>query len=358
MCVSPILPEPALLKAHHTGPLWTVLQIVQSALPAFFDCFGERHLISKSEMVRIDFNRDLLQSSFTEIVTSVLDKKGTEEAVKFFNMLQPLLMEILFLEGYSVGLNDFDIPKAVTEDIKKKIQDISPLLLHLRSNYNELIELQVESYLKTVKLPIVTHILKLSALGNLIDSKNDSAISKVVQQLGFLGLQLYDRGKFYSRSLVEDMSFHFQNKYSVNGVDYPSEAFGLVKSSFFQGLTPYEDLVHSKSSREVLIRSSRGLTEPGTLFKNLMATLRDVVICYDGTVRNLCSNSIIQFQYGQVDENSPGSSLAGEPVGVLAATAVSNPVYKAVLDSSQSNNSSWELMKEILLCKVNFKKNQ
>ncbi|XP_058099811.1 DNA-directed RNA polymerase V subunit 1-like [Magnolia sinica] len=222
MCVSPVLSEPALFKAHRIGPLWTVLQIVQSALPMFFDCFGERHLISKSEM--------------------------------------PLLMEILFLEGYSVGLNDFDIPKAVTEDIKKKIQDISPLLLHLRSNYNELVELQVESYLKTVKLPIVTRILKLSASGNLIDSKNDSAISKVVQQLGFLGLQLYDRRKFYSRSLV--------------------------------------------------------------------------------------------------DENSPGSSLAGEPVGVLAATAVSNPVYKAVLDSSQSNNSSWESMKEILLCKVNFKKNQ
>ncbi|XP_058110909.1 DNA-directed RNA polymerase V subunit 1-like [Magnolia sinica] len=355
MCVSPVLPEPALLKAHRTGPLWTVLQIVQSALPAFFDCFGERHLISKSEMVRIDFNRDLLQSSFTEIVTSVLDKKGTEEAIKFFNMLQPLLMEILFLEGYSVGLNDFDIPKAVTEDIKKKIQDISPLLLHLRSNYNELVELQVESYLKTVKLPIMTRILKLSAFSNLIDSKNDSAISKVVQQLGFLGLQLYDRGKFYSRRLVEDMSFHFQNKYFVNGVDYPSEAFGLVKSSFFQGLTPYEELVHSISSREVLIRSSGGLTEPGTLFKNLTATLRDVIICYDGTVRNLCSNSIIQFEYGQVDENSPGSSLAGEPVGVLAATAVSNPAYKAVLDSSQSNNSSWESMKEILLCKVNFK---
>ncbi|XP_058092532.1 DNA-directed RNA polymerase V subunit 1-like [Magnolia sinica] len=352
-CFTSLL-EPALLKAHHTGPLWTVLQMVQSALPAFFDCFGERHLISKSEMVRIDFNRDLLQSSFTEIVTSVLDKKGTEEAVKFFNMLQPLLKEILFLEGYSVGLNDFDIPKVVTEDIKKKIQDISPLLLHLRSNYNELVELLVESYLKTIKLPIVTRILKLSTLGNLIDFKNDLDISKVVQQLGFLGLQLYDRGKFYSRRLVEDMSFHFQNKYSVN-VDYPSKAFGLVKSSFFQGLTPYEELVHSISSREVLIRSSRGLTEPGTLFKNLMATLRDVVICYDGTVRNLCNNSIIQFEYGQVNKNSPGRSLAGEPDGVLAATAVSNPAYKAVLDSSQSNNSSWESMKEILLCKVNFK---
>lgn len=34
---------------------------------------------------------------------------------------------------------------------------------------------------------------------------------------------------------------------------------------------------------------------------------------------------------------------------------MSNPAYKAVLDSTPSSNSSWELMKEILLCKVNFK---
>ncbi|KAL6010460.1 hypothetical protein ACLOJK_000893 [Asimina triloba] len=365
MVVSEVLPEPALLRAYNSGPQWTIFQIFQSALPSLFDCSGDRHLISKSELLRINFNRDLIQSSFTEIVSSILNEKGPEEAVMFFNKLQPLLMEILSLEGYTVGLNDFDIPRVVKEDIEKKIQEIAPLLLHLRSNYNELVELQVENYLKKVKLPIVTRILRLSALGNLIDSKSDSSISKVVQQLGFLGLQLYDHGKFYSRHLVEDMNLHFQQKYSIKGFDYSSEAFGLIKSSFFQGLNPYEEMVHSISSREVLIRSSRGLIEPGTLFKNLMAILRDVVICYDGTARNLCSNSIIQFEYGQETENNLGSaSLAGEPVGVLAATAVSNPAYKAVLDSSPSNNSSWESMKvlydkvsfwEILLCKVNFK---
>ncbi|PNX91702.1 DNA-directed RNA polymerase e subunit 1-like protein, partial [Trifolium pratense] len=46
---------------------------------------------------------------------------------------------------------------------------------------------------------------------------------------------------------------------------------------------------------------------------------------------------------------------AGEPVGVLAATSMSNPAYKAVLDASPSSNSSWGFMKEILLCKVNFR---
>jgi DNA-directed RNA polymerase-5 subunit 1 len=99
-----------------------------------------------------------------------------------------------------------------------------------------------------------------------------------------------------------------------------------------------------------MIRSSRGLSEPGTLFKNLMAILRDVVICYDGTVRNICSNSIIQLKYGEDDEADSSNAVPpGEPVGVLAATAISNPAYKAVLDSSQSNNASWESMKVVTL---------
>ncbi|PIA43310.1 hypothetical protein AQUCO_02000611v1 [Aquilegia coerulea] len=356
MFIPTSLPQPALVKANSIGSRWTVLQILQTALPNHFDCVGERYFISQSELLKFDFNRDILQSMFNEIISSIFFEMGSKEALNVFNSLQPLLMENLFSDGYSVCLKDFSIPKAVLEDIPRNVQDVSPLLHHLRSTYNELVESQVGSNLKTVKASVVNFILKVSGLGNLIDSKSESSINKVVEQIGFLGLQLADRGKFYSRNLVEDMTSLFLCKYAVHGVEYPSEAFGLIKSCFFHGLNPYEDLVHSISSREVLVRSSRGLTEPGTLFKNLMTILRDVVICYDGTVRNVCSNSIIQFEYGvEAGMDLHGLYPAGEPVGALAATAISNPSYKAVLDSSSSSNTSWELMKEVLVCKVNFK---
>ncbi|KAM0856622.1 hypothetical protein ACQ4PT_049017 [Festuca glaucescens] len=67
-------------------------------------------------------------------------------------------------------------------------------------------------------------------------------------------------------------------------------------------------------------------------------------------------NSIMQLKYKEDDATDfPSDITPGEPVGVLAATAISNPAYKAVLDASQSNNTSWELMKEILQTKVNYK---
>lgn len=345
MFVSSSLPQPALLKSQRSNPCWTALQMLQTALPASFDCRGDKYLIRKSDILKFDFNRDIIQSLINEIVASIFFEKGPEEVLKFFDSVQPFLMENVFAEGFSVGLEDFSMPRVALRNISKDIHDVSPLLQHMRATRNELVELQLEHYIRHVRVPVADFILKASVLGTLIDSKSESAVSKVVQQTGFLGLQLSDKGKFYSKSLVEDVASHFQNKYPLD-IDYPSAKYGLIKGCFFHGLDPYEEIVHSVSTREVMVRSSRGLSEPGTLFKNLMAILRDVVICYDGTVRNVCSNSIIQFEYAG-NEGSKSESLfpAGEPVGVLAATAMSNPAYRAVLDSSPSSNNSWELMK-------------
>lgn len=346
------LPSPVVFKVLNYGPFWTFFQVLQCAFPASLDCSGDRHSISGSEILHIDFKRDLIHSSLVDMVSSVLSFKGSREGLQFLNTVQPLLMEMLNAHGFSINLSDFDVPKYILADMHGKLQEISCSLSKSRSPIRDVQDLKVEDHLKILRLPIIDFILKSSSLGALIDSKSESSISKVLQQLGFLGLELFERGKLYSKTLVKDVFSYYLGKHSV---DVPSEAYGLVNSSLFGGLNPYEALVHSISAREVMVRSSRGLTEPGTLFKNLMAILRDVVVCYDGTVRNVCRNSVIQFQYGvNINVDTLTGHLAGEPVGVLAATAISNPAYKAVLDSSLSTNSSWELMKEILLSKVGY----
>ncbi|GJY57979.1 DNA-directed RNA polymerase V subunit 1 [Tanacetum coccineum] len=345
------LPKPSLLKVHDSGPVWTVLELLETSLPRGFDCNGDRFVIRDSKILRLDYSRDSIQSIINEIISSIFFTKGPNEVLKLFNSLQPLLMENLSKEGFNISLEDFIIPKHVLNNVDLELEDLSSLLRHLRKNYNEVIALQVDKRLRLVKNPISDFILRYSSMGNLIDGKSDSAVTKIVQQIGYLGLQILEKGRLYSRTLAEDMSRHFRGKYPFPD-DYPFEEFGLVRSGLFHGLDPYQEMVHSISNREQMVRSSRGLTEPGTLFKNSMAILRDVVICYDGTVRNVCSNSIIQFEYGGLTHNS---FAAGEPVGVLAATAMSNPAYKAVLDSSPNSNSSWDMMKEILFCGVNFK---
>ncbi|CAM8891380.1 unnamed protein product [Rhodiola kirilowii] len=353
MFVASSLPQPATVKGPSLKPLWTAPQILQSTLPVSFDSTGERHLIVKSEILKMDLNPITLPSLVGELITSIFSEKGPKFVLEFFDQVQPMLMEYLFAKGFSVSLEDFSVPPTVTQSMYKDIDEMSKLLMDIRIVDNDFIEVQLENMLKALKISVSKSMLKSSALADLIDTKSDSATFKVVQQIGFLGPQLSHKGKFYTRTLIEEIDLYFQDKYPY-GIDYPTARYGLLRNCFFHGLDPFEELVHSIASREVMVRSSRGLAEPGTLFKNLMAILRDVVICYDGTVRNVCSNSIIQFEYA-VKTQSKNLFQAGEPVGVLAATAMSNPAYKAVLDSSPSSNFSWELMKEILLCKVTFK---
>ncbi|XP_047078712.1 DNA-directed RNA polymerase V subunit 1-like [Lolium rigidum] len=355
MLLSLSLPAPAVVKSK---PYWTISQILQSALPAELTCEGDRFLVKDSTVVKLDLAKESVQASFSDLVSSINCVKGPGDALKFLNALQPLLMEFLLLDGFSVSLQDFSVPKILLEEAQESIKKQSAVLEQSRSSKGQYVEMRVDNNLKDVKQQISDFVVKSSHLGLLIDPKSDPSVSKVVQQLGFVGLQLYREGKFYSSRLVEDCFSNFVNRHPPvgNEVQHPPEAYGLVQSSYFHGLNPYEELVHAISTRETIVRSSRGLTEPGTLFKSLMAILRDVVVCYDGTVRNICSNSIMQLKYREEDATDfPSDITPGEPVGVLAATAISNPAYKAVLDASQSNNTSWELMKEILQTKVNYK---
>ena len=82
------------------------------------------------------------------------------------------------------------------------------------------------------------------------------------------------------------------------------------------------------------------LTEPGTLFKNLTTILRDVVICYDGTMRNICSNSIIQLKHMECDETDFPCTLKN---------------HKAIMDLVRNKPYFVGVIKEILQTKVGYK---
>ncbi|CAL5026852.1 unnamed protein product [Urochloa decumbens] len=295
-------------------PYWTIPQILQST--------GALTTLPSHP------NKETVGALVTAIISSTLSGKGPREAMKLLNLLQPLLMESLLMDGFSMSLRDFSGPSAML----KPIQSTSLELGELRES--------------TVKF-----IANSSALGLLVDPKSDSALRKLVEQLGFLDCQLQNNGRLYSRNLVEDC-YKFLNKCSRSTKFYdPLKAHDVVNSSFYNGLNPHEELLHSISVREKIERSSsKGLAEPGNLFKNMMAILRDVIVCYDGTIRTLCSNSIVQFDSTYV--SSSVTPAPGDPVGILAATAVANAAYKAVLDPNQNNTTSWDLMKEVLLTKA------
>lgn len=74
-------------------------------------------------------------------------------------------------------------------------------------------------------------------------------------------------------------------------------AKGFVQNSFYSGLTPSEFFFHTMAGREGLVDTAVKTAETGYLQRRLVKCLEDLVVQYDGTVRNAI-NEVVEFSYG------------------------------------------------------------
>ncbi|ERL89280.1 hypothetical protein D910_06653 [Dendroctonus ponderosae] len=74
-------------------------------------------------------------------------------------------------------------------------------------------------------------------------------------------------------------------------------AKGFVENSFFSGLTPTEFFFHTMGGREGLVDTAVKTAETGYMQRRLIKVLEDLVVHYDGSVRN-ADGGIVQLAYG------------------------------------------------------------
>jgi DNA-directed RNA polymerase II subunit RPB1 len=80
--------------------------------------------------------------------------------------------------------------------------------------------------------------------------------------------------------------------------DYGPESRGFVENSYLRGLTPQEFFFHAMGGREGLIDTAVKTAETGYIQRRLVKALEDVMVKYDGTVRNSLGE-VLQFAYGE-----------------------------------------------------------
>lgn len=192
----------------------------------------------------------------------------------------------------------------------------------------------------------------------MIRAGSKGSMTKLVQQTVSLGIQLY-KGEHLlpcsaqslrcqgnlrnlSNSRVADL-LQMEQGTPVGSLPGFWESRGIISNSYLDGLRPLQFFTHNISSRYGLQRA--GVEQPNLLLKRLLLFLRDLHVRYDGSVCNLQGRHIVQFQYGGLLEEEREGDLykamwgskdwpdAGEAVGILAATAVTEPAYQLKLDS-------------------------
>uniref|UniRef100_A0A453DLI8 DNA-directed RNA polymerase n=1 Tax=Aegilops tauschii subsp. strangulata TaxID=200361 RepID=A0A453DLI8_AEGTS len=80
--------------------------------------------------------------------------------------------------------------------------------------------------------------------------------------------------------------------------NYGPESRGFVENSYLRGLTPQEFFFHAMGGREGLIDTAVKTSETGYIQRRLVKAMEDIMVKYDGTVRNSLGD-VIQFLYGE-----------------------------------------------------------
>ena len=117
------------------------------------------------------------------------------------------------------------------------------------------------------------------------------SILNISQMVVCVGQQIVQEKRI--QNFFQDRSTPHFPKYTRS-----AEARGFVQNSFCTGLTPTEFVFHTMAGREGLVQSAVKTAQTGYLGRRIMKVLEDLVVEYDGSVRN-AAGMIIQFQYGE-----------------------------------------------------------
>ncbi|KVH95462.1 Aspartate decarboxylase-like domain-containing protein [Cynara cardunculus var. scolymus] len=400
---------PAIMKKSKDSPLelpadmsnscfWTGRQLFSLLMAKDFDLSVAGAQIKRGEFVGLLNPSSCLQAADENLYNYLIKNFRGEEVLEFLHSAQELLIEWLSMRGFSVSLLDLYLSSDAQNNMNDEVfyglreaerQAHGQLLMvddHQDFLSGKLTENEGYSELESEKL---CHDQQTSAalsrasaaafkevfrdLQNLIynyATKDNSFLSmlKAGSKGNMLKFVQHSMCLGYQHSLVP-LSFHFPRQFSCVSWNNHKRAelsfplgvdryvpYGVIKSSFLAGLNPLEFFVHSVTNRDASFGGHADIS--GTLFRKLMFFMRDMYVGYDGTVRNCYGNQLVQFSYNS--KNAPGQSKSllnnaecGEPVGSLAACAISEAAYGA-LDQpiSALENSPLLNLKKVLECGV------
>ncbi|KAF2033220.1 beta and beta-prime subunits of DNA dependent RNA-polymerase [Setomelanomma holmii] len=315
-----IVPEPAILKPR---ALWTGKQIFSMALPKELNMFrGDDKakpspwndqadgslMILNGELLFGAVRKSLVGASGNGVIHIVFNELGSAAAVNFFNACQRIVNWWLLHNGFSLGVGD-TIPDVATA---AKIAE-----------HNTVGKAEVEAVLKLATENLLEPLPGMTIRGT-FESKVQKSLNEVRDKAGSTGqdslkdynnvvqtvvsgskgsvVNISQMVALVGQQAVEGQRIPFGFKYRTlphfTKDDYSPEARGFVENSYLRGLTPAEFFFHAMAGREGLIDTAVKTAETGYIQRRLVKALEDVMVKYDGTVRNSLGD-IIEFIYGE-----------------------------------------------------------
>lgn len=388
-----LLQYPAILKAPLlTGPLWTGQQLFSAILPEDmeFSLSSMTINISNGEVLVSPAESSWLGNTADGLFSKISRCYG-DKALDYFFSAKKILCEWISMRGLSVSLADMYVASN-SYDRNKLIQEVeyglreahqacymTNLLMNAeivdhfkdcngREEISNSISVEIHRMLKCehkvvnsksfalfkevfseLQYLVREFASKNNSMLSMIQAGSKGSLSKFLEQSVCLGLQ-YSAASFKIPSRLSCADGNQHKVSDLHGIaeetsDHThtgtSGSCAVIKSSFLDGLNPFECFLHSLSGRMNLF--SENAEFPGTLTRKLMFYMRDLYVAYDQTVRNSYGQQVIEFSYDIPCKTSVEDSYCetavqgGQPIGALAACSISEAAYSAL--ELPSNNA-------------------
>lgn len=315
------IPAPAILKPR---PLWTGKQVFTLFIPdvnlrrtsAWFkegepDDFSPTDtqvLIEKGELLTGTLCKRTVGAGGGGLIHVIWEEHGPSAARSFINQTQLLVNYWLLQHSFSVGIGDTIADEATMHTINNTILGakaaVKDIILQAQTRkleaqpgrtMQESFESKVNQVLNKARdeagnsaqgsLPDTNNVLRMVTAGS------KGSFINISQMIACVGQQNVE-GKRIPFGFVDRTLPHFTKD------DYGPESRGFVENSYLRGLTPQEFFFHAMGGREGLIDTAVKTSETGYIQRRLVKAMEDVMVKYDGTVRNSVGD-VIQFLYGE-----------------------------------------------------------
>lgn len=316
------VPAPTILKPR---PLWTGKQVFSMFIPRSVNLNRHSAVWQDGEDPDLSLNDGAVCIQRGELVTGILCKKtlgttggglvhtiwlenGPDETRKFINNSQYTVNHWLLQHGMSIGIGDTVADTATTNYINGLInqakKDVQQIIEQAQNNQLEAapgrtmmesFEAKVNAVLNKARDDAGKKAQNSLTWNNnivrMVTAGSKGSFINISQMMACVGQQNVE-GKRIPFGFSQRTLPHFSRD------DLGPESRGFVENSYLRGLTPQEFFFHAMGGREGLIDTAVKTSSTGYIQRRLVKAMEDLVIKYDGTVRN-SGGDVVQFLYGE-----------------------------------------------------------
>ncbi|MFH0808633.1 MAG: DNA-directed RNA polymerase subunit A' [archaeon] len=296
------------------------------------------------------FNATSFKTGRGDVLRAADKKLGRGGTMELLRQVFTLGTIFLSRTGFTLSADDLDVSEAVKEKTEKIIEDAEMKTEKIiESYYNKSLDLlpgkSAEETRETKILQVLnetrTEIGDIVKEGfpkdnlarKMIGSGASGSMLNITQIACSVGQQVLHGRRIDFGYTGRTLSFFKKN-------DLSPRARGFIYSSLMDGFRPDEFFFGAMTGRDGLMDVALRTPKSGYLYRRLANALQDLVMAYDGTVRD-ASNNIVQFVYGvdgvDISERHTGKKVApGEAIGVVTAQSFGEASTQMVLNVFRS----------------------